>query len=415
MTSRDDFEPMLAGWFEDDARGSADPVTLDRILDLTRHRTPRPALIAGIGSHAVDVSQQGSTMRWRTAAIAFVAMTVLFAAGLVAGAKILPAPVTPERLGALAYSKDGGLYVAASDGSGPVRIADGVLTLEEACFRQFTPTSIWAPDGRHLAYRDDEMTTIFVADPTGRVVASVPGYGWNVAWAPDATRIATWVEPYETLGIYRIDGTLDALLRLPAGVRVRGDYDPTWSADGRSLLIPAAGGESTSRMWEVPTDGRTPTPVRDDDPRSRRVRATSPDGARYAFVRGSRVVVEDRSGNPMDVRLPAPSVVGFPLWSPSGRTVVMAILTRDDVTFARGSDIRMVDVGNGDVTTLISRVDESVMAPIKFSSAGDRLLYSNEAADGSVSLWSIRVDGTDDRLIVDGTSCGDWQGIPPGL
>ena len=418
MTSHDEFGPILAGWFEEDARASAAPGELDRILERTSHQTPRPALFAGIGSHAVNHALPRRTVHWPV-----VLATLLAIGGLVAvlavGAALLERTSSVGRLGQLAYHADHAMFIANWDGSDPVRISDRVAGEGIACFRELAGKSIWAPDGRHLAFRDAENTTVHIADPTGRLVASVPGYGSNIAWSPDATRIATWAVLDQSIGVFRLDGTRDAVLRLPPGFGVNVDSDdPTWSPDGRSLLVQASVDNfaTTASHWELPIDGRTPIPIPDDDPRLRPgdVWAASDDGASSAYIRGVMAFIEHRGEAPVKVLLPGPSIVGLPVWFPTDDRVVFAVATFDRATGERGSDLRIVNAGTGAVTTLIEDNDGNVMTPIRFSPTGDRLLYSTEAADGSESLRSIRADGTDDRLLVDGTSCGDWQVIPPG-
>lgn len=45
-----------------------------------------------------------------------------------------------------------------------------------------------------------------------------------------------------------------------------------------------------------------------------------------------------------------------------------------------------------------------------FSPQGDRILFSRteDRGAGESSLWSIGVDGSDARLVVAGTTFGDW-------
>ena len=65
---------------------------------------------------------------------------------------------------------------------------------------------------------------------------SFPGWGWHIAWSPDSTRLATWVEPYESIGIYGIDGVRQALLTLPDEHPMRRDFDPC----GRLTVCPSS-------------------------------------------------------------------------------------------------------------------------------------------------------------------------------
>ena len=174
----------------------------------------------------------------------------------------------------LAYGLDGDIYLADWDGANPVRIADGEPP-GPGCGNFWGEGSMWSPDGRYFAYRGatggDCPNEVYVRDAEGDLVATVPGYGWLVSWSPDSTRFATWVEPYETIGIYGIDGVRQVLLTLPAGHPVQGDYDPVWSPDGRSVFLPLAPEpDGPSEIWELPIDGGAPQRVPDEDPRSHR-------------------------------------------------------------------------------------------------------------------------------------------------
>ena len=73
---------------------------------------------------------------------------------------------------------------------------------------------------------------VYVSDPSGHTVASFPGAGWLVSWSPDSTRVAAWVDLDKTIGIYGVDGARQALLTMPPGCPLPGDYDPIWSPDG---------------------------------------------------------------------------------------------------------------------------------------------------------------------------------------
>ena len=80
MTGHDDFDRTLADWLEADALSPAPAGDLDRVLDATRRRRPRPGWLAGLGSGWVgeppaagSIFGVGSLartgMRWRTAVI----------------------------------------------------------------------------------------------------------------------------------------------------------------------------------------------------------------------------------------------------------------------------------------------------------------------------------------------------------
>ena len=192
-----------------------------------------------------------------------------------------PAPADPlptvqalGSLGRLAYGIDGDIYVADADGRNPVRVADGAPSEEGFCGGFWGEGPIWSPDGRYLAYRGDGGEaipstcdrTVNISDSAGRRVASFPGEGWTIAWSPDSTRVAVWVDFYRrrTLAVYGLDGVRQALLAMPPGWSAPGDVDPVWSPDGASLLVPGAAEvpvdcDSVPGGAEVPVDGSTPS------------------------------------------------------------------------------------------------------------------------------------------------------------
>lgn len=72
------------------------------------------------------------------------------------------------------------------------------------------------------------------------------------------------------------------------------------------------------------------------------------------------------------------------------------------------------------MTTLLDREASEGFMPVEFSPEGDRILLTRSVGDGPDSLWDIRsiwsigIDGSEPRLIVDGASWGDWQAVPAG-
>jgi len=453
MTGHDDFDRTLAGWFEADALAPAPAGGLDRVLDATRHRRPRPIWVAGPGSHWVGEaheagSNSGSLTRlglsWSTALILLLAIVALVSGAILVGARLFqPSPLPTGRLGHLTYGLDGDIYVADWDGRNPVRIADGPPILPSGdipCASYGGEGPMWSPDGRYLAYRQGGAVCpgaiVFISDPAGHVVASFPGTGWLVSWSPDSTRVATSVDLGHTFGIYGLDGVRQALHTVPLGYEVHGDYDPVWSPDGLSLLMPIApvAPSTPSEIWEFPVGGGTPRRVPDEDPRSHPGAAYSRDGARVAFVSYFEpyrsLVIAKADGTEIRVLVGAKNVSSGPpdegdyyenpMWSPTGDRVAFiwshgsfqTDLAGDPLP--RAYELRVVDVASGTVTSLASARGTAPLAPIRFSPEGDRVLFSRTDANGVGSLWGVQADGSDARLLVPGSGWGDWQWLPAG-
>jgi dipeptidyl aminopeptidase/acylaminoacyl peptidase len=353
---------------------------------------------------------------------AFLERSVLPDASASAEPSVLPAASPAAHL---AYGLDGDIYLADGDGKNPVRIADGQGDAGDGtrqCGTFLGEGSMWSPDGRYLAYRSDNWGdqgdppcpgTVHVNDAQGRPVASFPGTGWSLGWSRDSTRVATWVEMFQTIGIYGIDGARQALLTMPDGCADGGDYDPLWLPDGRSLL---------NAGCEVPVDGRTPRRLPDDDVRrqyaSLRSEFYSPDLGRIAYFTAGlqSLVIADAGGAELRVLTVGPeyglgdgAYYSDLIWSPSGDSVAFTWGLFDRSRSEDGPVLRMVDVSSGKVTTIAT---EPGIVPIDFSPDGERILFATHDGNfGGTGLWSVNVDGSDVRLLVAGTGWGDWQ--PP--
>ena len=335
-----------------------------------------------------------------------------------------PAPADPAStvqalgsLGRLAYGIDGDIYVADADGRNPVRVADGAPSEEGFCGGYWGEGAIWSPDGRYLAYRGDGGEaipstcdrTVNISDSAGRRVASFPGEGWSIAWSPDSSRVAVWVDFYgdAQLAIYGLDGVRQALLAMPPEWAPPGDVDPVWSPDGASLLVPGGA--------EVPVDGSTPSQLSVDDPRSHVSARYSPNGAEIAYISPEGLVVAAADGSQARVLVPGrlQDFQGFPwslVWSPTGDRIAFISQTsgESEETGRRATELAVLDMASGSVVPLADLGGANGLKFIKFSPQGDEILFTRMEAR-EPSLWSVHVDGSDPHRLVAGTSWGDWQ------
>jgi Tol biopolymer transport system component len=309
------------------------------------------------------------------------------------------------RLGSLAYGVDGDIYVAEWDGSNPVRIADGRPANECVLAwpgEYWGEGPIWSPDGRYLAYRhtscdgpEDAWRHVVISDPQGNVIAEFPGDGWSISWSPDSTRVAVWVDFFETIGVFGVDGERQALLTVPPEMLSGGDHDPVWLPDGESLVLKGV---------VVPIDGSTPyhRPLSGG--------TFSHDGSRVAkATRKSLVIAEADGSNPQVV---FDGWVSEPVWSPTGDRIAFT-------EWKRGSggvnQLRVLDVATGAVTLLAEADGSDMLEVIDFSPERDRIFFSR-TKDGQIgvgSLWSVKADGSDLRRLVAMTAWGDWLSRGP--
>ena len=260
---------------------------------------------------------------------------------------------------------------------------------------------MWSPHGRYLAYRASDCSTrkyprsVVISDAEGNVHAKIPtGTGWDIGWSPDSTRVAVWDAFGETIGVYGVDGVRQA--QLTPRVSPTGDHDPEWTLDSSAVMVDSV---------VVPLDGGMPPE------RAFPADAYSPDGSHVVLskygstIQGMRYVTIARA----DGSEPRRVFRGWsmdPTWSPTGDRIAF--------TTGRGqfwsAELRVVDVASGAVTLLIEGKRGTQLGVIGFSPQGDRILFSKNEDGRKIeqSLWSIGVDGSDPRRVVDGTLVGEW-------
>jgi WD40 repeat protein len=392
---------------------------LERVVGATRRRNPLPAWLAGSRSHWVGEEPHagpgfglrllpGLGVHWSTALLLLLVSAALVGGAILVGALLSNHPPPPGRLGQLAYGLDGDIYLADWDGKHPVKIADGTPLPSKggpnACLGNWGEGRIWSPDGRYFAYRsasgDRCAGTVVVSDLETGAVSSFLGTGWLITWSPDSSRIATWVDLGKTIGIFGPHGGIQALLAVPSGCALPGDFDPVWSPDGQSLVV-----------WpcEVPIDGQTPHRLPTNDPRSHEQWAYSPDGTRVAYVTAGSLIVAAADGSEDRVLIQAGVTQGglVPIWSPAGDRIAFDA----GPSLSEPDEIRIVDVASGKVTRLAGVHGAGPSHLLSFSPEGDRVLFWQADANEVHSLWTVRTDGSDPQLLVTGTDWGDWEAL----
>jgi Tol biopolymer transport system component len=416
MTTHDDVALRLRAWMEDAAPSREPAGLVDRVATGTARVRQRPAILVrtGLRERRLALSALSPVARLLLLALALLAATV---AALAIGSRaLLVSSVDPGPR--LVYMLDGDIYVAAEDGTDPVRIVEG--DADDQCGGLRGNRGLVSPDGRHIAYRtewsDECPGTVVIADPDGRLVASVPGAGWDIAWAPDGTRFATWLSFGGSIGVYGIDGSLQAELD-GSSVFSGGDRDPRWAPDGTALLLPAetvTAGVSHYLVARLPLDGGAPEILPVTDPLSIRSVSFSPDGTRVASVGpDSQLVVATLDGTPPGSEFhftPGERVdAGWarrPLWSPDGDRIAVVV--------RRWSSARLsvVDPTTG-LETALARVEgEGDLQPIAFSRDGERILVQEHRSDGVSGLSSVNADGSGSTMITAGADHGEWLSPP---
>jgi Tol biopolymer transport system component len=159
--------------------------------------------------------------------------------------------------------------------------------------------------------------------------------------------------------------------------------DPSWSGDGRRVLITGHDASRCGLWWIDPESRRvTPTPIVDRDIRSPRV---SPDSRTVAFhvlePSGSmNVWTQPLDGGPRRQVTDDPEGASFPSWSPDGRWLAM------EVKRGERTQIGVVPAAGGRIELLTDAPGQSW--PHSWSPDGERVVYAAER-DAVWNIWEV--------------------------
>jgi WD40-like Beta Propeller Repeat len=221
-----------------------------------------------------------------------------------------------------------GLYVAAWSGADLSAVApDG-----RVAWRLRTPgpvaSAAWSPDGFRVAYRRAGGLGIVAGDGTGPRMLAAAVAPAGPAWRPGAPHTLAWVDAAGHVVVRDADsGAL--VWRSPGAVALPRGL--AWSADGRLLLVPTAGGllladplANRVRAVRLPVGDRAVAAAW--APRGRRLavvaRRPASDLSRVIVARGG-VEIADRPVFETTGRLASPT------WSPDGRRVLVRWVEAD--------------------------------------------------------------------------------------
>ena len=308
------------------------------------------------------------------------------------------------------------VYLAEADGANPrqlmIRAGDRAI---RPCQLSTTTGSIWAPNGRFfLCFDWVPRWGAQIVDSEGRLVASIPNMQDDATWSPNGEQLQAWIDATR-IGIYGIDGALDASLSLPDGYTRMTGTGAAWAGDGRSVVVQIHLGAGALETWRLPVDASAPSLIAEDHPQANPDFTFTRDGGQMAFTRGIEhqralyVANADGTGAASyDRRAGTPFK---PIWSPDGTHIAFL-------------DVRPALVGLGSRTgygiVVVDVPSESYREPIPglihdgppifgWSADGSRILLPVPDDRGKPSLWSVNADGTHPTLLVDGAGVGAWQ------
>jgi hypothetical protein len=416
MTPRDPFDADLASWLESEAQAPIPEGELDRVLAPTAGRQPRSAHLARLGSRWVtDAPPAAGTGRvTRPALVPLWAVVLLLLALVVATTALMIGGRVLDRPGAgglLVYSLGSDVYLADADGANPRQLMIQADDRDiRPCQLSTTTGSIWAPNGRFfLCFDWVPRAHAQIVDSEGRLVASIPDMGEDATWSPNSEQLQAWIDATR-IGIYGIDGALDASLSLPDGYTRMTESAAAWAGDGRSVVVQINRGAGAIEKWRLPIDGSAPSEIAEDDPLASPDFSFTRDGRQMAFTRGLEhdraLYVASADGTGAAVIRGRGGLPFRPIWSPDGAHIAYLAVSADALGYA----VMVVDVPSGSYREPVPGLVHDGWPMFSWSATG-RILLPVPDDRGKASLWSVNADGTDPTLLVEGATVGAWQ--PP--
>jgi len=325
-----------------------------------------------------------------------------------------PTDITPDCKGesfSPAFSPDGRLIAYGSQCGGGGIFLMGASGEDVRRLTKFGTHPAWTPDGKTIFYSNEliirpygrlgvsAMWAVDVASGNSRMVYE--GDAIQPAVSPHGLRIAFWGLP--------TGGSQRDILTIPAKGLAKGerplpvtndppvDWNPIWSADGRSIYF-LSNRDGVMNMWRVPIDeasGRTLGPPVSDRLPAREVGgiALSSDGKRLAYVDRQQTFSFDRLtfdaqgrlvGKPEEIYQSALEVADFDV-SPDEKSVAF------DARGAAQEDVYIMGTDGKNVRQVTD--DPWKDRHPKFSPDGGRIAFHSDRS-GRYEIWTIAPDGS---------------------
>jgi Tol biopolymer transport system component len=348
------------------------------------------------------------------------------------------------------WSPDGKrLVVSREDENGSILVIVGVDGSDAQPLTYNGHEPVWSPDGKWIAFVGHKGAVNLVRpdgeDDGVRTIAHIADAGWNLAWSPDASKLA-FDAPVKAHD-YRpeiavFDLATDRLTTLPSRKEISA---VAWSPDGRQLAFLSSrpmpvmpqgghgcGGETPMDLWVMNVDGSNPhrlskgsygppswgtfqpAPLPSTKPEPKPSAKPVPKPSSQPEPKPSSKPKSKPSTKPV----PKPTVgslVSAPATNAkkSSRTaprVVATAATRSELgdgqIAARGRDaLYLIDPHRGSVRRIPGTAK---MAQPLWSPDGSLLAVERANGNGS-SVYTIRPDGRNQRLVIKNASLLSWS------
>jgi Tol biopolymer transport system component len=303
----------------------------------------------------------------------------------------------------------GGVFVAGATGESARRLTD------------FGFHPAWSPDGRQIVFCTEEISSptartstsaLWVVDAAGGAPRKISdGDGVQATFAPSGDRLVYWAVDTGQRDIFTMPAGGGERVALTTDAAI--DWNPRWSADGRSVYFASDRGGAMN-IWRLAVDPGSGQAVGAPEPVTASVTGAdqpslSRDGARMVF-RSAQV-----SLNPASASLdPATERLGplTPIFDRSGSLIPTSVSPD-------GKWLALWNVLGPQEDVFIARPDGSDLRRLtndafrdrwpQWSPDGSELAFYSNRTD-SYSIWSIRPDASNLRQIT-GQKGGNSQNL----